>query len=158
MPLMTYSRISCPGLANSVKMPNTKVIFPCSHFAICICLKLWLRQLCTTRWCFGKWKLFFSATLRWFLGSSHSTKFGWRGDTVQACTRQWVSKPWPGVNHCSNFSQSKSFCRVWIFLYSSSAPLYLHMGTREECSLGLHVLPYIECTTIRAIAILLRCY
>ena len=43
-------------------------------------------------------------------------------------------------------------CRVRIFPYRSSAPLYIHMCTREGWGLGPQVLPYvyIECTTIRA--------
>ena len=41
-----------------------------------------------------------------------------------------------------------ALCRVRIFPYRSTTPLYLHMHTKGECSLGLHMLPYTECTTI----------
>ena len=86
MPLMTYSGISCPGLANSVKIPNTKVIFLCSHFAIYNNL---IKISMHYRVVFWKMKtVLSSSTQRWFLGSSHPTKFWWRGDSVQACTRQ----------------------------------------------------------------------
>ena len=47
------------------------------------------------------------------------------------------------MDHCENGSET--FCRVAIFLYRSTAPLHLRMCTRE----GVHVLPYIKCTTIR---------
>ena len=39
---------------------------------------------------------------------------------------------------------SFGLCRVRIFRHRNSAPLYLHMHTREGCSLGPHVLPYIQ--------------
>ena len=41
------------------------------------------------------------------------------------------------------FEMFQTDCRVWIYPYRSSAPLYMCVCTREVCSLGLHVLPYI---------------
>ena len=39
--------------------------------------------------------------------------------------------------------------RAWILPYKSSVPCCLHMCTKERCSLGPHVLPYFERTTIK---------
>ena len=39
--------------------------------------------------------------------------------------------------------------RVWILPYRSSASCYMRMRTRQGCSLGPHVLPFLECTTIK---------
>ena len=43
-----------------------------------------------------------------------------------------------------------SYCRLRIFPCRSWYPLYMSTHNREGCSLGLHVLPYIKRTTIRA--------
>ena len=63
---------------------------------------------------------------------------------VQSITLQYL------IPFLSKFYQ---YLRVWILPYRSSTPCCTHVRSREGCSLGPHVLPYIESTTIRARAV-----
>ena len=52
-----------------------------------------------------------------------------------------VTVSWPICKRC-RVVLSTFYCRVQIYRYRSSTHLYVHMDTREGCSLGLHMLPY----------------
>ena len=56
------------------------------------------------------------------------------------------------IDQFHNMTCGISFTKPNVKMYRSSPPppLYLNLRTRQGCSLGSHILPYIKCTTTRA--------